>query len=194
MWAVGFFCESVSDVQKYRFRSNPANKGKTCDVGLFAWSRHPNYFGEMLLQFGIYLVALGPTAYGIVPAGSGTAAAQVASIVGPSLLCTLLLFVSGLTLQERQSAKKKYESDGPDGEGWLQYKRWTERTSILIPMPPAVWKALPQFVKRTVGFEWPMYVFVPEKHADMSQVKRRTQEEGRGDGHGSESERNLVNS
>lgn len=194
MWAIGFFCESVSDVQKYRFRSNSANKGRTCDVGLFAWSRHPNYFGEMFLQFGIYLIALGPTAYGLVPAGSGTAAAQVASIVGPCLLCTLLLFVSGLTLQERQSAKKKYESDGPDGEGWLQYKRWTENTSILIPMPPALWRALPQFIKRTVGFEWPMYVFVPEKHADMAKVKRRMQEEGRGDGHGSESERNLVSS
>lgn len=193
MWAIGFLCESVSDVQKYRFRSNSAHKGRTCDVGLFAWSRHPNYFGEMLLQFGIYLVAVAPTAYGVVPAGSGTAAAQVASIVGPCLLCTLLLFVSGLTLQERQSAKKKYESDGPNGESWLQYKRWTENTSILIPMPPAIWKALPAFVKRTIGFEWPMYVFVPEKHADMAKVKRNTQEEGRSVGNGNESDR-LVNS
>lgn len=194
MWAIGFLCESVSDVQKYRFRSNPSNKGRTCDVGLFSWSRHPNYFGEMLLQFGIYLIALGPTAYGVVPPRTGTAAAQVASIVGPCLLCTLLLFVSGLTLQERQSAKKKYESDGPDGEGWLQFKRWTEQTSILVPMPPALWKALPRAAKGTVGFEWPMYVFIPEKHADMAKVKGRRQEEGRGDAHGSESERNLVSS
>lgn len=52
MFAIGFLLESVSDVQKYRFRSNPDNKGKVCDVGFFAWSRHPNYFGEILIQFG----------------------------------------------------------------------------------------------------------------------------------------------
>ena len=52
MFAIGFLMESVSDVQKYLFRSNQANKGKVCDVGFFAWSRHPNYFGEILLQFG----------------------------------------------------------------------------------------------------------------------------------------------
>ena len=181
MWIVGILIESVSDVQKYRFRSNSAKKGLTCDVGLFAWSRHPNYFGEMFLQFGIYLIALGPTAYGIVPRGSGAAAAQVASIIGPCLLCSLLLFLSGLTLQERPGAKKKFESDGPDGEKWLRFKNWNDKTSILIPMPQAIWSRLPLTVKRTVGFEWPMYVFVPEKHADMDQVKRRMQEEGRTD-------------
>ena len=52
LWVLGFFLESVSDVQKYRFRSNPDNKGKVCDIGLFSWSRHPNYFGEIIMQFG----------------------------------------------------------------------------------------------------------------------------------------------
>ena len=45
LWSAGIVAESVSDIQKYRFRSNPENKGKVCDVGYFAWSRHPNYFG-----------------------------------------------------------------------------------------------------------------------------------------------------
>ena len=190
MWAVGILFESVSDIQKYKFRSNKANKGKTCDIGLFSWSRHPNYFGEMFLQFGIYLVALGPTAYGTVPARSGAAAAQVASIIGPCLLCTLLLFVSGLTLQERPGAKKRFEEHGPNGQSWLQHKRWLERTSILLPMPQTVWVKLPAIVRRTVGFEWPMYVFNPEKHADMGKVKSRQQEEGRGDRN--DSEQGLV--
>lgn len=52
MFAIGFIMESVSDVQKYWFRNDPANKGKVCDVGFFRWSRHPNYFGEILIQFG----------------------------------------------------------------------------------------------------------------------------------------------
>lgn len=116
MWAVGMGFEVVSDIQKFRFRSNRSNQGAVCDVGLFSISRHPNYFGEMCLQFGIYLVALGPTAYHTVSVGSGTAAAQVASIVGPCLLCTLLLFVSGMNLQERPGAKKRFEKDGPHGQ------------------------------------------------------------------------------
>ena len=52
LFAIGFFLESVSDIQKYIFRSKPENKGKVCDVGLFTWSRHPNYFGEIIMQFG----------------------------------------------------------------------------------------------------------------------------------------------
>ncbi|KIX10307.1 uncharacterized protein Z518_01389 [Rhinocladiella mackenziei CBS 650.93] len=179
MWAIGFMIEAVSDVQKYRFRSNSANKGRTCDVGLFAWSRHPNYFGEMLLQFGIFTLTISPSAYGYVPANTGAYAAQYASIVGPFLLTFLLLFVSGLTLQERPGAKKKFEADGPDGESWRQYKNWSDRTSILVPMPRAVWRALPTIAKRTIGFEWPIYGFEPEKHADLKKVAQRREEEGR---------------
>ena len=55
LFAIGFFMEAVSDVQKYQFRSKPENKGKVCDVGLFVWSRHPNYFGEIIMQFGKYM-------------------------------------------------------------------------------------------------------------------------------------------
>ena len=54
LYAIGFVMESVSDVQKYRFRSKPENKGKVCDVGLFAWTRHPNYFGEIIIQFCMF--------------------------------------------------------------------------------------------------------------------------------------------
>lgn len=52
LFVIGFVMESVSDIQKYLFRSNPANKGKVCDVGFFSWTRHPNYLGEILIQFG----------------------------------------------------------------------------------------------------------------------------------------------
>lgn len=51
LFVIGFLMESVSDVQKYRFRSKPENKGRVCDVGLFTWTRHPNYFGEIIIQF-----------------------------------------------------------------------------------------------------------------------------------------------
>lgn len=177
-WVIGFFFESVSDVQKYRFRSNPANKGRTCNVGLFKISRHPNYFGEIFQQFGIFCIAVSPAAYHYVPPGSGAYAALYSSMLGAFFLTILLLFVSGLTLQERPGAKKKYEADGPDGEKWLEYKRYTERTSILFPMPPAVWVKMPMILKRTIFLELPIYVFDPAKHADQKKVQERRTEEG----------------
>lgn len=185
MWAVGFLFEAIADVQKYRFRSGGASKGRTCDVGLFTWSRHPNYFGEILVQFGIFTLAVSPSAYGYIPQGSVAYAAQYASMIGAFFLTLLLLFVSGLTLQERPGAKKKFEKDGPDGPAWAQHRKWLESTSILIPMPPSVWRALPTIVKRTVGCEWPIYVFEPSKHADVKadeEGRRRDREEGSQDG------------
>lgn len=179
LWSVGFVMESYSDVQKYLFRSNPANKGKTCDVGLFSWSRHPNYFGEIIMQFAIFMIAISPAAYGYIPTGSGAYNALYASILGPFFLTILLMFVSGLTLQERPGAKKKFEGDGPDGPGWTQYKRWTERTSILIPFPPQAYVYVPTMLKRTLFLEFPLYVFDPSKHADQSKVQDRQAEEGR---------------
>jgi hypothetical protein len=126
------------------------------------------------------MIAVTPASYGTVPYGTGAYAALYASCVGFLLLTTLLLFVSGLTLQERPGAKKHYEK----GTGWPEYEKYLHDTSILIPMPPAIWSRLPVIVKRTVGCEWPLYVFDPAKHADQSKVQEREAEEGehRGDG------------
>lgn len=123
----------------------------------------------------IYIIAVTPASYGALPSGSGAYAALFASCVGFILLTTLLLFVSGLTLQERPGAKKRYEK----GVGWPQYEKYLHDTSILIPMPPAIWSKLPVIVKRTIGCEWPLYVFDPAKHADQDKMQEREAEEGR---------------
>lgn len=86
--------------------------------------------------------------HGVGVSGSDLAA-QVASVVGPLFLMVLLLFVSGLTLQERPTAKRRYEKR----EGWEEYCEYLRRTSILVPMPRRVWTWLPVWVKRSVGFE-----------------------------------------
>ena len=83
------------------------------------------------------------------------------------------MFVSGLTLQERPSAKKRYES----GRGWEEYKLYTERTSILIPFPPQLYVYLPTILRRTLFLEFPIYVFDPAKHSNQS--KPGAVEEGR---------------
>ncbi|KAL3958967.1 hypothetical protein ACCO45_007129 [Purpureocillium lilacinum] len=160
LFAVGFVMESVSDVQKYRFRQTH-NGSDVCDKGFFFVSRHPNYFGEILIQFSIYMIAVSSAADGYV--GGQAYKALYATILGPFLLTILLMFVSGLPLSERPKAKSRYEK----GTNWEGYKRWLDRTSILIPFPPQLYERVPVFLKRTIFLEFPMYVFDPAKHSDV---------------------------
>lgn len=126
----------------------------------------------------------------VTPAGTGyvrgsARAALYASIVGPLFLTGLLLFVSGLPLQERPGAKKRYEK----GIKWDEYATYLHRTSILFPFPPALYAKMPKFLKRTLFLEFPMYVFDPAKHADQDAVAEREAEEGPEEhGHERESE------
>ncbi|CAO1598198.1 hypothetical protein XANCAGTX0491_001967 [Xanthoria calcicola] len=175
LFAIGFILESVSDIQKYQFRSKPENKGKVCDIGFFTWTRHPNYFGEIIIQFAIFMIAVSPSAYGYVTGGAFSA--QYAAILGAFFLTLLLMFVSGLTLQERPGAKKRYES----GNHWESFSRYTKRTSILIPFPPQLYEPMPTILKRTLFLEFPIYVFDPAKHADQSKVRDREAEDGNSD-------------
>ena len=121
----------------------------------------------------IFMIAVSPSAYGYVKGQAFKA--QYATILGPFFLTILLMFVSGLTLQERPGAKKRYEA----GNHWEEYARWLHQTSILIPFPPQLYAPLPTVIKRTVFLEFPIYVFDPAKHADQSKVRDREAEEGR---------------
>lgn len=129
---------------------------------------------RQLILKAIFMVAVSPAAYGYTQGGGYKA--LYASILGPSFLTILLMFVSGLTLQERPGAKKRYVK----GINWPTYAKWLHETSILIPFPPQLYKRLPVFLKRTIFLEFPMYVFDPEKHADrkLSQTSA-VAEEGR---------------
>ncbi|KAG9673117.1 oxidoreductase-like protein, partial [Aureobasidium melanogenum] len=169
-FGIGIIMETVSDIQKYRFKQNHKERGAVCNVGFFAWSRHPNYFAEILIQFSIYMLAVTPASYNYVHGGAK--AALFSSVVGPVFLTTLLMFVSGLTLQERPGAKKRYEK----GEGWNEYAAYLHQTSILIPFPPALYKRMPVILKRTLFLEFPIYVFDPAKHADQDAAQRHAEE------------------
>ncbi|KKP04857.1 hypothetical protein THAR02_03035 [Trichoderma harzianum] len=162
MYSIGLGIETVSDAQKYRFRSSHDGKA-VCDGGLFAVSRHPNYFGEILVHFAIYMIAVSSAADGFIH--DQAYKALYATILGPIFLTFLLLFVSGIPLSERPKAKARYESDN----NWQAYKRWLDRTSILIPFPPQLYEKMPTILKRTIFLEFPLYVFDPKKHSDMSQ-------------------------
>jgi len=112
LWCVGFFFEAVGDEQLYRFKADPANKGKILDRGLWRYTRHPNYFGEALMWWGIFLMACS------APGGWWT-------FIGPLLLTFLLLKVSGVSLTERKMGQRHTELE--------EYKR---RVSAFFPRPP----------------------------------------------------------
>jgi steroid 5-alpha reductase family enzyme len=88
VWAVGFLFEALSDWQMNRFKSDPANKGKVMDRGLWAYSRHPNYFGDSLVWWGMFIIALATPGSGWI-------------VISPVVMTFLLLKVSGVTLLER---------------------------------------------------------------------------------------------
>jgi steroid 5-alpha reductase family enzyme len=111
VWLIGFYFESVGDSQLKQFVSNPTNKGKVMDQGLWRYTRHPNYFGEVTMWWGIFIFALS------VSGGYYT-------IVGPLTITCLILFVSGVPLLEKKYAGR------PDFE---EYKK---RTSVFFPLPP----------------------------------------------------------
>ncbi len=110
VWIIGFFFESVGDRQLRDFLKDPAHKGKIMDQGLWAYSRHPNYFGEVTQWWGIFLCTLS------LPQGYLT-------IVGPLLITLLILFVSGVPMLE-----KKYA-------GRADFEAYKKRTSMFIPWP-----------------------------------------------------------
>lgn len=110
VWLFGFYFEVVGDAQLAQFIKNPANKGKLMQSGLWAYTRHPNYFGEVLLWWGIWLIALS------VPSG-------IFAIIGPLTITFLIFRVSGIPMLE-----KKME-ENPE---FLEYKR---KTSMFIPLP-----------------------------------------------------------
>lgn len=117
LWATGFLIEIVADRQKRRFRADPDNDGRFIRSGLWAWSRHPNYFGEIVLWLGVALVA--------APVLAGW---QLLSLLSPLFVILLLTRVSGIPLLEARADKR-----WGDDAGYRDYKL---TTPVLIPKPP----------------------------------------------------------
>jgi steroid 5-alpha reductase family enzyme len=111
-WTIGFIFEAVGDWQLKRFKSDPANRGKVMDQGLWAYTRHPNYFGETLVWWGLFLITLA------TPASAWT-------IISPLVITFLLLKVSGVTLLEKTIL------DTRPG-----YRQYIESTSSFVPWFP----------------------------------------------------------
>ncbi len=117
IWITGFAIEVIADSQKSKFRSYPENKDKFISTGIWSWSRHPNYFGEILLWIGITIIAL--------PVLQGW---QFITLISPIFIIFLLTQVSGVRLLELRGKKKWGDNE--------EYQRYIQSTSVLIPLPP----------------------------------------------------------
>jgi steroid 5-alpha reductase family enzyme len=112
VFALGFLFEALSDFQLARFKRDPVNQDRVLDTGLWRYSRHPNYFGDALVWWGFFLIAIG------TPGGWWT-------VVSPVLMTFLLMRVSGVTLLEETLERSK-----PD------YRHYTDKTSAFFPWFP----------------------------------------------------------
>jgi len=112
LWLVGFAFETVGDAQLARFKADPTTKGKVMDRGLWRYTRHPNYFGDATLWWGIGLLALA------TPFGPW-------ALVGPAVMTFMLVRVSGVAMLEKTIAERR--------PGYAEYVR---RTSAFFPRPP----------------------------------------------------------
>lgn len=112
VFAIGLFFESTGDAQLKAFKADPANKGKVMDQGLWRYTRHPNYFGDATVWWGLFLVA----------AASGLPAA--ATVLSPIAMSFFLVFATGAKLLEREMMKRP------------GYPEYAERTSMFVPLPP----------------------------------------------------------
>ena len=111
VWSIGYFFEVVGDAQLKSFIANPSNKGKIMQSGLWKFTRHPNYFGESTMWWGLGIAVL-PVTVGYV------------ALVSPIVITFLLLFVSGVPLLE-----KKYKDN-------VEFQEYAKRTSKFFPLPP----------------------------------------------------------
>ena len=114
IWAVGFGIEVVADPQKSRFNADPAHRGRFISTGLWARSRHPNYFGEIVLWTGVAIIAL-PTLQGW----------QWVALISPVFVALLLTKVSGVPLLERKADTK--------WGGQPDYEAYKASTPVLVP-------------------------------------------------------------
>jgi len=138
IFILGFLLESVADMQKFNFRQNKANKNRWCDVGVWKWSRHPNYYGEILVWLGMFLIA-----------ASILTGWKWVAVLSPIFITAILLFLSGIPLLE-EKADERF--------GWNPYYgEFKRRTPTLLLFPPVLYRKLPLIVKMIFCCEFPLY-------------------------------------
>eukprot|EP00177_Eucheuma_denticulatum_P003380 GFKZ01006115.1.p1 GENE.GFKZ01006115.1~~GFKZ01006115.1.p1 ORF type:complete len:320 (-),score=35.36 GFKZ01006115.1:497-1456(-) len=147
LFGFGVVLEAVADQQKLRYKQTEASRGRWTDVGVWSWSRHPNFFGEMIVWWGLY-----------ISARNVFVGAEHVAVVGPLFITLLLMFVSGVPILERSMDERYGRRE--------EFKRYKKRTSVLFLIPPALYERVPEVVKTTVLLDFKLYNPGPKSEQD----------------------------
>lgn len=159
IWVIGWLLETYADFSKFAWKQSKPPKWQVMQKGVWRWSRHPPYFGEIMCWWGIWTLSISPTLSGSV--SKSTQRAQYAALISPLFTMILLIFGSGIPTAEKPQAKRIYVLSHKDGAseeestGWVLYKEYLNQTSILIPIPQTLYRPLPTFVKRYILLDLP---------------------------------------
>lgn len=148
--ASSIMLEVVADVTKFRWVSS-GRPGGFCDVGVWRWSRHPNYFAEIAMWWFAWALTLRLTTSTGEESPSVDWGWSLFALLSPLTTMGLLLFVSGLPLCEGAALKRYLNVPG--------FQEYRENTSILVPIPKGIWKVLPMWVRRCVFCELRRYEY-----------------------------------
>ena len=145
-FVLGFALQAAADLQKNAFRSNPANNKKVCTVGVWGYSRHPNFCGEILMWWGMFVAGL--------PVFRARHVGYV-SVLSPLFTMFVLLAFTGIPQAEGQAAKRWYDG----GESQAAYEDYFSSTPPLWLFPTSLYRRMPLMLKRLLCFELPMYKY-----------------------------------
>lgn len=153
LWVFGFVIQFTSDLQKLWFRADPANNLKICNKGMWKYSRHPNYFGEICMWGGLFITGIP------IWLSDGNADGWL-TVISPVLTIVILLFLSGMPTAEGQSLKRYYTN----GDALKNaYEAYRAETAPVITCCPPIYKALPSPVQCVLCCEYERYAYNESK-------------------------------
>eukprot|EP01063_Lacrimia_lanifica_P016346 TRINITY_DN2293_c1_g1_i1.p1 TRINITY_DN2293_c1_g1~~TRINITY_DN2293_c1_g1_i1.p1 ORF type:complete len:319 (+),score=109.99 TRINITY_DN2293_c1_g1_i1:68-1024(+) len=156
LFGLGLLAQVWADLDKMRFKNK--KMGELCNIGLWAYSRHPNYFGEITMWVGAFICAV-PVAL-----ESDREYRGWVTVLSPVFTCLILFFLSGLPTAEGKALARYYA--GPThGKVWEEYRA---QTSPIIPLPPCCYRVLPLCLKRVVFCEFPFLEYKPEPNENSA--------------------------
>lgn len=138
IFAFGAILETIADHQKLNFKRKPESQGKWTDCGVWKWSRHPNFFAEIMVWLGIFVSSVTDLEGG-----------EFGAVMSPIFITILLLFVSGIPILEKSWDQRYGKKEG--------YAEWKQATSVLIPIPPMLYTKIPKSLKSTLFLDFKIY-------------------------------------
>lgn len=161
----GIVIQVVADMQKHGFRKDPANRGQFCRVGLWSYSRHPNYFGEILVWTGAFVCTLP-----VIKGNSDQIAAGMATVLSPIFTVLILVFLSGMPTSEGIYLERFYNNG--QGEAWEEYAKVT---APIVLMPNSLYRALPDQVKLLCCCELPFLRYPGDSSSSKMEKSEKPQ-------------------